>query len=298
MQTNHSSTLVTGYAGETRSGESHYSGVSWSAVFAGAVAATASVLIMLSIGAGLGLAAVSPWKNDGASAGAIGVSMVIGLIVVQWLSAAFGGYIAGRLRTKWAHLHADETYFRDTAHGFLSWALGAVLGVVLLASATGSVIGAAGSAAGGVANAAGHGAMMAGAHGDKIGGWMDENGYSVDSLLRSNKVDARPLTPDERHEATRILMTSVKNEGIAPDDKTYLAGVISSRSDLSQAEAEAKIDDTVAKLKEAEVKARAAADEARKQAAKLAMYNALAMLIGAFVASAAAVLGGRHRDLY
>ncbi len=303
MQPIQPSATVPGYAGtvatiHTHATESHHSAVSWGAVIAGSVVATASVLIMLSIGAGLGLSAVSPWKNDGATAGTIGVSMVIGLIVVQWLSAAFGGYVAGRLRTRWAHLHADETYFRDTAHGFLSWALGAIFGVALLASATGAVVGAAGSAVGGAAKVAGHGAMAAGEHGDQIGGWMDEHGLSVDSLMRTNKVDARPLTPDERHETTRILMDSVKNEGIAPADRTYLAGVIASRSDLSQAEAEAKIDDTVAKLKEAELKAREAADTARKQAAKLAMYNALAMLIGAFVASAAAVLGGRHRDLY
>ncbi len=286
------------YVGETPSTESHHSAVSWSAVFAGAVAATASVLVMLSIGAGLGLSAVSPWKNDGASAGALGLSVVIGLIVVQWISAGFGGYVAGRLRTRWAHLHADETYFRDTAHGFLSWALGAVLGVVLLASATGSVVGAAGEAVGGAASVAGQSASMASQHGDAVSHWMDANGYSIDGLLRSGKEGVPPATREERQETARIVLSGLKDQGITPDDRAYLANQIAKRSDLTQAEAEARIDDTIAKLKEAEAKARQAADTARKQAAKLAMYNALAMLIGAFVASAAAVLGGRHRDLY
>ena len=46
----------------------------------------------------------------------------IWLIVMQWLSAALGGYITGRLRTKWVNTHSDEVFFRDTAHGFVTWA--------------------------------------------------------------------------------------------------------------------------------------------------------------------------------
>jgi hypothetical protein len=101
----------------TRSGavESAVSGVSWAAIIAGAFAIVAASLILLALGAGLGLASVSPWYNSGASATAFGVWAAVWLIVVQWLSAALGGYLTGRLRTKWVGLHTDEVYFRGLA---------------------------------------------------------------------------------------------------------------------------------------------------------------------------------------
>ena len=51
-----------------------------------------------------------------------------------------GGYLAGRLRTKWASVHNDELYFRHTAHGFLAWAVASLVTAAMLASATGAVV--------------------------------------------------------------------------------------------------------------------------------------------------------------
>lgn len=101
----------------------HAAVVSWSAVFAGAVAAAAFGLILLTLGAGLGLAALSPWRAASASAGAFGVAAIIWVCVTQVLTSGLGGYLAGRMRHRWPAVEADEVYFRDTAHGFLSWAL-------------------------------------------------------------------------------------------------------------------------------------------------------------------------------
>ena len=52
--------------------EAHSSGVSWGAVIGGAFVAAAFYLILLALGAGLGLSAVSPWSSVGASASAVG----------------------------------------------------------------------------------------------------------------------------------------------------------------------------------------------------------------------------------
>ena len=107
----------------TQPAESAVSAVSWPAIIAGAVAIAAVALILLALGSGLGLSSVSPWPNSGPSATTFGVYAAVWLIVVQWVSAGFGGYLTGRLRTKWVGVHTDEIYFRDTAHGFLAWAL-------------------------------------------------------------------------------------------------------------------------------------------------------------------------------
>ena len=99
------------------------SGLSWAAILGGALAAAAVSLILLALGAGLGFASLSPWGTAGATAATFSITAAIWLIVVEWLSSAFGGYLAGRTRARWNGLHTDESVFRDTAHGVLSWAL-------------------------------------------------------------------------------------------------------------------------------------------------------------------------------
>ena len=111
------------------------SGVSWSAILAGAAAAAALSLILLVLGTGLGLSSMSPWSNQGASASAVGVSTILWLTFTQLAASGMGGYLAGRLRTKWASVHTDEVYFRDTAHGFLAWAVATIVTAAALSSA-------------------------------------------------------------------------------------------------------------------------------------------------------------------
>ena len=128
------------------------SAVSWAAIIAGAVGAAALSLILLLLGSGLGLSMASPWS--GPSATTFAVSTAIWLIVVQWLASGVGGYIAGRLRTKWNGIHTDEVAFRDTAHGFLAWALATLLVAGLLGSAVSSIVGGGASAVSSIASGA------------------------------------------------------------------------------------------------------------------------------------------------
>src|SRR3984893_6462377 len=133
-----------GFADNFARNEAHASGVSWAAVIAGSFVAAALSLILLALGTGIGLSAVSPWSNLGASASTIGKAAIVWLIIIQIIASAMGGYLAGRLRTKWATIHTDEVYFRDTAHGFLVWAVGLVVTAGFLASGATSMIGGAG----------------------------------------------------------------------------------------------------------------------------------------------------------
>jgi hypothetical protein len=112
----------------------HAGVVSWGAVFAGAVAAAAFGLILLTLGTGLGLAALSPWHSASSTASTFGVAAVIWVCVTQILTSGLGGYLAGRLRHRWPVIEADEVYFRDTAHGFLSWAVATLATAALVAA--------------------------------------------------------------------------------------------------------------------------------------------------------------------
>ena len=79
--------------------EAQVSGVSWGAIIAGGVAASALTLVLLVFGVGMGFATVSPWSNAGISSTTRSVGAGLYLIVVAMLSSTIGGYLAGRLRT-------------------------------------------------------------------------------------------------------------------------------------------------------------------------------------------------------
>lgn len=115
---------------------SNGSAVSWSAVIAGTVAAISLTLVLLALGSAFGLASVSPWPGLGAKPSSFTIGAGVWMVVTQWLSAMLGGYVAGRLRVRWHGLHTDEVFFRDTAHGFLTWATATVVMAVVAVLAT------------------------------------------------------------------------------------------------------------------------------------------------------------------
>lgn len=281
--------------------ESSSAAVNWGPIIAGAFAASTLTFILMLLGSGLGLTMVSPWSNEGASVTTFAVSTAIWLIIVQWFSSGVGGYLTGRLRTKWVGVHTDETYFRDTAHGFMAWALATLIMVLVLGSALSAAVGAGVQSASTIASGAAMGASAGAstnADGSSVSG---ATSYFVDTLFRPSD-PARLAAPGAEGDATaaaqasRILLAGAAAGDISADDKTYLSQLVAARTGLSQADATARVDAVIAQAKEAKVKAQEAADTARKAAATFALVGALSLIVGAFIASAAAALGGKQRD--
>jgi hypothetical protein len=268
------------------------SAVSWAAIIGGALAAVALTLLLVALGSGIGLSSVSPWTALNPSATTFTLLAAVWLIIVQWLSSALGGYISGRLRTKWTGIHTDEVFFRDTVHGFLAWALASVLVVAFATSSISSAVSSAGRAISNVAGSAASTATQAAANQSP-----GSNGYFVDVLFRKDRPDANTSSQDARAEGARIIARAVANGNLEPGDRTYLAALVASRTGLSQEDAEKRVDDTMAQIKAAEDKAKQAADAARKASAQASFYLFFSMLIGAFIASTAGAIGGRQRDL-
>jgi hypothetical protein len=272
--------------------DSGNSAVAWQSIVGGALAAIAVTLILLALGAGLGFSVVSPWRGVGATATAFGVGTAIWLIVMQWLSSALGGYLAGRLRTRWVGIHPDESYFRDTAHGFLAWALATVLAVTIVSSAVTSLAGGAARGASAIGAAAVQGASQGAAQSaDASSGPV---AYLTDMLFRSDHPAAN--AQDARAESARILLRGLGPDGISDADKTYLARLVAANTGLSEAEAAKRVDEVIAQVKAQEARLREAADAARKAARNASFFVAFSMLIGAFIGGAAGALGGAHRD--
>lgn len=127
--------------GRARSAGQSSGAISWPAIFAGATASAALSLILLVLGMGLGLSALSPWTGIRGTTTAITASTIIWICLTAFAASGLGGYIAGRLRTRWPDARRDEVYFRDTAHGFLSWAVATLLTAAVLTSVIGAILG-------------------------------------------------------------------------------------------------------------------------------------------------------------
>jgi hypothetical protein len=283
--------------------ESSHSSVAWAAIFGGALAAAGLTLILTPLGTAFGFASVSPWHSAAPAAKALTVASIIWLLVVQWLSAGLGGYLTGRLRTKWVGAHTHEVFFRDTVHGFLSWALASAIGAVMLVSFA--------------SHMGGHGM-----DGHNAGSSM-ENHYSA-SLFRTDPsaltIPATPapqavtpegaaaptpatpvmqpsmqplppVSPQDLAEGHRVLDMSVTAGQVPDEDRAYLAQLIAARTGISQPAAQARIDDAMNREK-------ADLDKARKASSAASFALCIALLIGAFVASVAGALGGAHRDVH
>ena len=271
---------ATGYDGSRHSSgpdsspEAHSSGVSWGAVIGGAFVSAAFALILLALGAGLGLSSISPWSNVGASAATFGTIAIIWLLLIEVLASGLGGYLTGRLRIKWAILHTDEVYFRDTANGFLSWAVALVITVTFLASAAASMVG---DTARATADAGQAATSMA-----------NPNGYFIDTLFRSDHPAAEQNSSVQAEAGRTFAHALLQNETVAADKNT-LSSLVAARTGMSMPEAEQRVSDVL-------TAARQAADAARKATARLLFWLFVALMMGAFSASYAATIGGRQRD--
>ena len=280
--------------------EDESSAVSWAAVIAGAFAASAFSLILVTLGAGIGLVSVSPWSSNNPSVTTFGALAAAWFIAVQLFACGVGGYLAGRLRTKWARAHTDEVYFRDTAHGLLVWAVGAVISAALLALAASSAVSGAAHLAGAATEAVGQAAGAAsGQAAGQAASLDDPTAYFADMLWRSD----HPPQGDQgsaQAEAARILARALYSGDLPAPDKTYLAQLVAGRTGMSQPDAEKRVDDVFNQAKSAKAqatdKAKQAAEAARKTGVYVALWAFISLLVGAFSASYMATVGGRQNE--
>lgn len=265
-------------------------GVSWASILAGAFVAAAVSLTLLALGAGLGLASTSPWSGSAVSGSTFTNISGAYLLMVAIMSSAIGGYLAARLRTKWIDLHTNEIFFRDTAHGFVTWAFATVLSASLLATASAHLVGAA------VSGAATSAAVPGGQTANPNAVFVDKLFRTDSAAQASGGAAASSGTPASQSnsaakaEVVRLWNSSfTEGSGLQPADRTYVAHLVAQQTGLSDADAQKRVDDVVNETK-------AALDRARRNAMKLSFWMTAALLFGAFAASLAAAEGGQHRD--
>ena len=281
------------------------SGVSWGAILAGAAAACSLSLVLVVLGFGLGLSAVSPWASQSASAETIGVSTIVWIAFTQIAASGLGGYLAGRLRVKWVRVHSDEVYFRDTAHGFMAWAVASLVTAALLTSAVTAAIGSGVQASATVASGVAAGAGAAAPVVENAASTESRNGplnYFVDTLFRTDATSTTDAAAasTSRREASAIFTNDLRGGDLSAEDKTYLGQIVARQTGLNQADAEKRVADRYTQLRASlaqtanEVKQ--TAEKARKAATYSSLWMFIALMCGAFFASLAATYGGKRRD--
>jgi hypothetical protein len=300
------------------------SAFSWGAAAGGAIAATAMSFILISLGSGIGLLAASPYSS-GPSLTTLTIAGAVWIVLSQTWGHAVGGYLAGRLRTFASADPPDEADFRDGAHGFVAWAMGVLLTLVMVATVGMFSVGLSGH----VASTLGAGATVAAGQQTRGG---DQTAYYTDALFRTaprqqtgspasgggaqttspSGPTAMPTPQGEtpptmqaqqptapaadaqaRSEVGRIMATGMASGQLSDDDRAYLGRVVGARTGLPPEEANRRVQEVETR---ARIAAKEAGDKAAKAASMLSFWTFMSLLMGAAAAVIGGVVGGNHRD--
>lgn len=275
--------------------------VDWACVLAGAVVAAALSGLLMTFGSGVGLSLVSPFGGDSNFSMTTLVAITAAWTIIVYIgSYAAGGYLTGRMRRAWADASADEVMFRDGVHGLLVWAVGVILSAIVVALSANQAVSTAGAALGNTGAAA----------------TMD---YAIDSLLRSQpntQTGGQQQQADANRAETRAemrrLLTSIGTQSLAPQttaqgagqgggqqgaqgaaqdgsDRAYLVQLVQTRTGLSAADAEQRVNQVI-------TRARNATEQARRVGIIAAFLTGAVLLVAAVMAWYAAAAGGRDRE--
>jgi hypothetical protein len=264
--------------------DTNQSAISWAAIIAGAVAIAALTLVLVTLGSAVGFSSVSPWPNSGITATTFQISTGLYFVFTALVASTIGGYIAGRLRAKWTDLHTYEVQFRDTAHGFLAWAIAAVVGAAALGTATSYLAGAVAKAPDTDTNYYVAELMRPGSA---------QPAAAANAVPGANPTPAATAAPGAAiatREARSILAhAAAQADTVSDSDRAYLAQLVATQTGASQSDAEKRVTDVLNQAK-------AEADQARKAAASISIWLTISMFVGAFAAALAAIEGGQLRD--
>lgn len=285
------------------------SAVSWPAVLAGATGSAAISLILILLGTGLGMTLVSPWSVDGDTVKTLGISGILWITLTSLVAAALGGYLAGRLRTRWLSTPVDEVYFRDTAHGFLAWAVATLLTAALLTSTIGAMV-KGGAETEVAASAVKHAKKQTAAYFLDLLFRPDVNASNTTSVADplANTPQSTVSTEEtlaavkaSKAETKRIFMKALELDSLSNEDLAYTGQLVARHTGITQQAAQQRVSQIFELIKStkqtAETAAKEAADKARKASGYTSLWLFISLLIGAFIASLAATYGGRQRDL-
>lgn len=263
--------------------------VSWGAIFAGAVTALVTQVIVNLVGVGVGLASVGTTATDNPSASTVSMGAGIWFVASGIVASLAGGLVAGKMSGK-------PLPGAAALHGLVSWAVTTLVVLYLLTSAAsgivGGTLGTVSSALGGAGNLVGGtiqtAATAAAPSLSKISNPLD----GIEQKVRQQSAGQDPqAAKDAAVAAVKAVLTGdpAKKE----QAKNRAADALAKAQGISPDQAKAQIDDYQKQYEQAvttaKQKAEAAAVTAKSAATQGAFYAAIALILGAL----AAFFGGR-----
>lgn len=280
--------------------DDHRSYVDWGPIIAGAVLASAISFVLLTFGSAIGLSMTSAYEGTGVSLTAFAIAAALWLLWVQISSFFAGGYLAGRMRRRHGDASEHESDIRDGSHGLIVWAVGMLIGGLIAFSGISGAVSTATTAT----------TAIGGAAAATVATTVDPTVVLTDRLLRPGAAAAStPEAPasgerfapansegNVRSELSRLLMSSLDDDGLSEEDRAYVVAAIASETGIPPEEAEARVTQFTEEARQLEAEARAKADRARRIAMLVAFITAASFFISGAAAYYAATLGGNHRD--
>lgn len=276
--------------------------IAWTAIFAGAVLALVTQLLLSMLGTAIGLSTVDPLQPEGTpSAEAMGIGAGLWWIISGFLALLFGGWVAGKLSgSPWS--------FDGALHGLLVFALVTLIGTYIVGSALTNLVQGGASLVGSGANAAlssmmngnGQAGGQQGAQNNQnsSGGFLDEIKRDAQSLFSNTEAsggnDAASAGGSAQQEFDAILQRLVNGRGnnSAEADRKALINLLTTRAGMNRKDAEARVEgweNTIrGRSQNLEQGAREAADDTARALSKTALWGFMALLLGA----TGATLGG------
>ncbi|HSM97182.1 MAG TPA: hypothetical protein VLT91_14150 [Rhizomicrobium sp.] len=250
--------------------------IDWRAIIAGAVVAAGISFMLVAFGSAIGLSVASTaptWRDSSAWLWSLSG---LYLVFVALCSFGFGGYVAGRMRSRLRPIVAGEIEFRDGMHGVVAWALAILIGAVI--ALAGSAV-----ASRAMAPSGGPSGVTSSVASENI------IASELDELFRTDRALTDADFTYRRAEAGRILLKSSSHAGVPNEDRDYLSNMTATITGLSPADADARVNRVIAESRDEIHRARAAA-------VLQAFMVAAGLLIGLAVSWFSAEEGGRERE--
>lgn len=263
--------------------------VSWGAIFAGAVTALVTQVIVNLVGVGVGLASVGTTAADNPSASTVSMGAGIWFVASGIVASLAGGLIAGRLSGK-------PLPGAAALHGLVSWAVTTLVVLYMLTSAATGLVGGTLSTVSGALGGAGNlvggtiqtAAQAAAPSLSKINNPLE----GIEQKVREQSAGQDPqAAKDAAVAAVKAVLTG--DPAQKEQAKARAADALAKAQGISPDQAKAQIDDYQKQYEQAvttaKQKAEAAAVAAKSAATQGAFYAAIALILGAL----AAFFGGR-----
>jgi hypothetical protein len=286
---------------------------SWGLAFAGAVVAAAVTLLLLTLGAGVGLLLMHPLTGDNPSIPRFLTGGAIYFFAVQAFGFAVGGHVAGRLLGPLPESHFQEEV-RAAIHGLVVWAL-AVLGTVVMLAAAGAAT----AALYGINRTASEPQHTSAVIVDRLfrpgleqtvttPGPANPTAVPPPAIGAASPIEqpsespstvmlTQPAVGDGAHaraEAGRLIEADFAPGGaFTTDDRARLTELVSQQAGVSQREASLRVAAAESQLTD---RMHRTAEAARKTTSYASLWIAFSLLFGALVAMVAAVTARLEDD--